>query len=138
MRVKKRLGLIKLIYLEFDPEKLYGDLKNIIDQIKKDIDELNLIKSSLLIFYRNRHQKEIREISKIINDMQESNLNNYKTEQTQQQIKLLKTFKGKVEEVENVKDFLLFKVLYNEAYGNDEEVGEFLYHINKFLQIFEK
>ena len=119
--VIKRLGLIKLIYADFDPETLYGDLKKKIDQIKKDINELNLIKSSLLIFYRNKHQKEIRDISKIINDMQEKNLNNYKAEKTQLAIKDLKNLKDKVEEVENVKDFLLFKVLYNEAYGNDQE-----------------
>ena len=57
--VIKRLGLINLNYTDFDPETIYEALKKTIVQNKKDIDELNLIKSSLLIFYRNSSQKEI-------------------------------------------------------------------------------
>jgi hypothetical protein len=135
-QVKKRLGLINLIYTDFDPETEYEKLIEEIKRKKDDIDELNLIKNSLLIFYRNTYQEEIREISNIINDMQTNNLKNYKAEGTKTKIKKLKIHKDKVEEVESVKDFLLFKLLYNDALGSDQE-KRFKVAIQKLTEIKE-
>ena len=116
-----KLGLIKIILSDFGPEEEYSKLKEIIEKIKNDIDELSLIKNSLLIFHRNKYQREIRDISNLIKDMQEKNLKNYKAEATQESIKNIMDLKPTVENVKKVKDILLFKVLYDEAYGNDQE-----------------
>jgi hypothetical protein len=119
--VIKRLGLIKIILENFEPEKVYEDLKKRIKQISNDISELSLIKNSLLIFHRNKYQKEIKEISNIIKDMKDKNLKNYKNEKLQSSIRNLKSKQNIVDQVKKVKDFLLFKVLYDEAIGNDQE-----------------
>ena len=36
----EELGLIRIIYKDFDPIKKYNELKKTIEQIKKNIDEL--------------------------------------------------------------------------------------------------
>ena len=51
---------------DFDAEEFYENYQKIFKNIKNDINELNLIKNSLLIFHRKRFQKEIKEISDII------------------------------------------------------------------------
>ena len=117
----KKLGLIKIILEEFNPEKKYIELKKQNKQIKIDINELNSIRNSLLIFHRNKYQNEIRNISNILNDLEEKNLLYYNSEQKKESIQGLKNLNDIVEQVKKVKDFKLFKILYDEAYGNDQE-----------------
>ena len=119
-QVIKRLGLINIILPDFDSHKEYVRLKETIERIKEDIFELSFIKNSLLIFFRNKHKNEIRNIIIIIKELQESSINNYKSEKTKEGIKNIKRLKDIAEDVEKVKDFLLFKVLYDEAHGSDE------------------
>ena len=120
--VIKRLKLIKIFFAEFEPEKEYKDLKKLIEQIKKDIKELSIIKNSLSIFLKNKYLNEIRKMSEIINIIEEKNINYYKSENTIETIKKLKYFKNISEEINNVKDFLLFKALYNDSYENNQEM----------------
>ena len=121
-QVIKRLNLISVIYEGFEPEKQFKNLKKEIEELQKDIKELELIKRSLLIFFRIWFQNEIKDISNIIKDMQETNLKNYKSEKTQEKIKKLKELGNEyVKDVENVKDFSLFEVIYDETYGADQE-----------------
>jgi len=115
------LEIIKLIIFDFDPETKYIELKKYIERIKEDIKELNSIKSSLLIFHRKTYNEVIKNISININDMKIKDLNYYKSESTQLIIKDLKSHNVTATYVEKVKDFLLFKVLYNEAFGIDQE-----------------
>ena len=58
----KRLQLIKLILKDFNPEQYFYNLNNSFEEIKKDINDLIFIKNSLLIFGKNRFQKEILKI----------------------------------------------------------------------------
>ena len=138
--VKKRLALINLIISDYDPETKYNDLQKIIERIHSDIKELNSIKCSLLIFHRNTYKDKIRDITNIINDIQTKNLENYKAENTQLAIKELKKLKNTYEDIEKVKDFLLFKVLYNEAYGDDQEkrFNEALNQLKEINDLFSK
>ena len=78
--VIKRLGLIKLIFEDYNPEEKYNNLKIIVEEIKKDIKDLTFIRDSLLIFHKNKFQKEIKIIEKI-KDIKENNLNNYKSKE---------------------------------------------------------
>ena len=139
-KVKKRLGLIKLYDISFDPETQYENLKQINEKIKTDIQELNSIKSTLLTFYRNRYQKEIRDIIDVINNIKFNTLKNYKDERTQLKISELKRLRPIVEVAENLKDFLFFKVLYNEAYGYDEEkrFNSALQKLYEIKELFER
>ena len=136
----KRLGLLKLILRDFKPEQKYIELKKKMDQIKIDIKELVSIKNSLLIFHRNRHQNDINDISIIIKELQEKNLNFYNSEKTKEIIQKLKQFNNIVEQIKIVKDFILFKVLFDEAYGNDQEkrFKEAIKKLDDIKDLFEK
>ena len=119
--VIKRLSLITLILKEYDIEELYNKLQKQIEQINKDINELSSIKNSLLIFHRKRYQTENSDIAIIIKEMQDKNLKNYNNEKTQAKIANLKKLNIVVKDVEKVKKLLLFRVLYDEALGSDQE-----------------
>ena len=70
-QVIQRLKLINIILSCFDPFKIYMELKESFKKIKNITTKLNSIKNSLLIFHSIRFQKEIKEISNLINDIQE-------------------------------------------------------------------
>ena len=138
--VKERLSLIKIILGDYEPETEYTDLKKKIALIKNDISELNSIKNALLIFHRNSFKKEINDISNIVKDLNEKNLNNYKIPTVQESIKNLKRFQTTEKEIIKVKDFLLFKVLYDEALGNNQEkrFDEATKKLKEIEALFEK
>ena len=119
-QVIKRLRLINIILSNFSPEGKYVDLKKTFEQIKEVIKELGMIKNSLSIFHRNSYQKEIRDISIIIRDIEEKNICNYKSERIKKRIQNFMELKFIVEQVEKVKDFILFKVLYDETNVKDD------------------
>ena len=117
-QVIQRLKLINIILSCFDPFKIYMELKERIKKIKNIITKLNSIKNSLLIFHSIRFQKEIKEISNLINDIQENNLIYFYSYEKEEKIDSLMPI---VDKVEKVKDFLLFEVLYDETFGSDQE-----------------
>ena len=123
--VIKRLGLIKIIYPEYEPEYRYNELKRTIKKINNDIEELSFIQNSFSKFHSEIYKSKIKEISYIITDIVAHNLNNYKAEETQAKIRLLKELMSTAEKVEKVKDFLLFEVLYDAAYGIDQQERRF-------------
>ena len=118
--VIKKLGLIKIILRYFNPEEYYNDLIKIIGNIKSDIDDLTYIKKSLQIFHRDKYRKEMNEIVETIKYIQEKSIINYKTQKIQEAIQRLKKLKAIADQVNEYKDFLFFKVIYDEVYGNDE------------------
>ena len=138
--VKKRLGLIQIIFRNFDPEYVYSELKNMKEAIKKEINELIFIKNSLLIFHRHIYQYEIRRILDIIRDIKENDLKYYKSEKIQELIQNIKKLKHVAEEVSKVKDFIFFKVLYDESLGNDQEkrFNEALKKLDDIKNLFDK
>ena len=119
--VIKRLGLIKIIYPEYEPEYRYNELKKTIMKIKFDIKDLSFIQNSLSKFHSEIYKSKIREISEIIKDIQENNLNYYKAEKTQVKIEHLKEIMNTAKYIEKVKDFILFEVLYDAEYGINQE-----------------
>ena len=117
----KKLGFIKIILRYFNPEEYYKDLKKIIEDINRDINDLTYIKDLIQIFHRVKYRKEIKTLVEIIKDLQEKSIKNYKTQKLHESIKPLKELKTTADQVKQYKDFLFFKVLYDEAYGNDQE-----------------
>ena len=117
----KRLKLINIIMNDFVPEQKYIMLKKILEEIKAIIKKISWIKNSLLIFHRIKFQIEIRDMINIIKDIPEKSLNNFKDPKTKEKINNLMKLETTATNVEKVKDFLLFKVLYDEVNGNDQE-----------------
>ena len=127
----KRLGLIKLILKDFEPKKKYIKLKIQIEKIQININEFISIKNCLSKFHNNKYQDEIRNISNIINDLKENTLRYFfEIEKKKELIHDFNKLNEIAEQVKKVKDFMLFKILYDEEYGNDQE--------KRFNQAFKK
>ena len=119
--VIKKLGLIKIILNYFNPSQFYQDLIKLIEENKKDVNNLTYIKNSLQIFHREKYRKEIKTISRVIKELTEKSIKNYKTQKMQATIQALKNLKSTADQVEKYKDFLFFKVLYDNEHGNDQD-----------------
>jgi hypothetical protein len=116
--VKRRLELIKLHLDIFEPENCYIRLKRILDSINNDIKVLSDIKTSLSIFQREIYQNEIGNMVKMIYELKFIKIKDYNINIYTDYIEKLKSFEAIAKQVDSVKDFLLFKVLYENAKGN--------------------
>ena len=119
--VIKRLKLIKMIIDKYNPEEIYHDLKQMIKGINENINELNRIRKLLLIFHNNIYFKDIINITNIIKDINEKTIQSYKNEKTKSGMQEIKKHKTLCDLVESVKDFMLFKFIYDEALGINQE-----------------
>ena len=110
-----------MVLKEYDPIKAYGQLKKIINEINEKFNMLNFIKDSLVIFHKNKLIKVIQEIANIINDIETKPINEYKTEAMKNSInKILKKYESLCDKIKKVKDFLLFKKIFENAQGKDQ------------------
>ena len=116
----KRLGLIKMIFEDYEPEKVFNERNENIKEINNKINQLRSIKDSLFIFHRNSYIKEITKITKIIENIQKESIKNYKKDNVQNEIESLKELRQVYGEVNSVKSLLLFKIIYDEEFENDQ------------------
>ena len=110
-----------MIINEYNPKVVYGSLIKIIGEINKNIDELTKIKNLILIFHNSIYLKQINNITNIIKDINEKTLKSYKNQTTRTEIDEINKHKALCSQVEEVKDFMLFKVIYDEALGINQE-----------------
>ena len=119
--VIKRLQLIKIILKEYNPENVYKEKKQQIAEINNDINELNYIKNSLSIFHRYKYLEVIKEITNTIKKLKEYSIKNYKSLEIKDIIINSKIeYKPICLQVDLVKDFILFNVIYDETTRNDQ------------------
>ena len=119
--VKEKLGLITLIIKEYVPITKYAEYKKIIDKINEKVEKLNNIKDSLIIFHKNLYIEDIKKITNIINDIENSIVLRFKKEEIKKSIEELENkYTTKCEEINKVKDFLLFKKIFENATGKDQ------------------
>ena len=105
----------------FDSENAYNTLKNILDSIKKDIQELTRIKKSLSIFQKERYLIEIRNMVDNINKLESIKIKEYNSDTFASPLSNLKNLATTANKVDLVKDFLLFKVIYENTKGKNQE-----------------
>jgi hypothetical protein len=121
--IKKRLRLIKLIMGNFEPQNSYNKLKKTLDDIKSDIVALSNIKKSLSIFQRETFRENIRQMVEFINKLETIKIKDYNNDKITAPIKQLKEdFEKRAKDVDLVQDFLLFKVIYDNAKGKNQDI----------------
>jgi len=117
-----KLALIKIILPKYDPIEKYGNYIKIITDINNKIKELNYFRNLIIIFHKNTFNNEIRNITNIINNIETKTIKEFNVDKTQQDIKeLTKKLKTTCDEINRVKDFLLFKKIFEKAKGKDQE-----------------
>ena len=138
--VKEKLGLISLV-LKYSPVEKYSEYKKIIIEINKKVVKLIFIKDSLLIFHKNKFIKDIQSITSIINDIENSPIINFKNEEKKKEIDaFLIKHDTLCQQINQVKDFLLFKKIFENAQGKDQ-LERFEYANRKLISLkasFEK
>ena len=121
--IKKRLGLIKLKMGNFEPQNAYDKLQKTLNNIKSDIIALSNIKKSLSIFQRETFREQIRQMVEFINKLETIKIKDYNNDKIMDPIKKLKEeFSKKAKDVDLVQDFLLFKVIYDNAKGKNQDI----------------
>ena len=133
-KVIKKLILMKISYFDFEPEKEYWKLKKIFEDINGYINNLTYIKDSLIIFHYKYYQNEIKSISEIIRKLKNGKIKENISQEIRDKIEYLNKFKMISDQVNRVKDFLFFKVLYNSTNGKNQE-EHFQISINKLENI---
>ena len=114
--VIKRLGLIKIIFSDYNPEEVYNEQKKRIKEINKNIDELTEIKNSISIYHKDVYLREIKLITDFIQDLNEISWNSF--EKKRKRIDLLKQkLRHICDTIDSVKDFIIFKVIYDDSLG---------------------
>ena len=118
--VIKRLSLLRIILNDFNPEEKHIELRKKLEEIKMDIKELTYIKNNLIIYFPFKYKEYINQIKDKINRFEDVNIKDYKSIEIRDSLQIEK-FKSIADTINKVKDFLLFKVIYENANGNDEE-----------------
>ena len=105
---------------QYDPIIKYSEYKMIIENINEKLEKLTFIKDSLMIYHKNLYNKDIQAITSIINEIENNPVINIKNEEMQHKIKEMQYHECLCHEIKRVKDFLLFKKIYENAQGNCE------------------
>ena len=136
-----KLGLIKLIIPEFDPHTKYDELKFFIARINEKIERLMNIKNSLVIYHRNRYRNEINKIVTIIDELETKPIREIQKETMKTSIESLLRLTSISNEINKVKYFLFFNVIYNLNYQVNDENDRFndaLKRLNEIKDLFWK
>ena len=120
--VIQKLALIKIILPKYDPLENYGKYIKLITDINKKIQDLKYIKNSLIIFHKNTFSEQIKKLTNIINDIETKTIKEFNVDKIQQDITKLFELKTQCDEINKVKDFLLFKKIFEKTKGRDQEV----------------
>ena len=120
--VIRRLNLLRIVFYIFDPRLAYDRLKIILDSINRDIDVLTHIKDSLSIFHKNKYEREIKELTSYITILEQIRIKEYNDDRIIDSIRKLKNLGPIANQVDLVKDFLFFKVIYEKTQGENQEI----------------
>ena len=118
--VEEKLSLITLVLGTYNAKLKYLEYKGIIDKINEKVEKLIFIKDSLIIFHKNKFFKDIQKISDTINDIENNSIINFRNEEMKKTIKDLEQHETLCNDINLVKDFLLFKKIFENAQGKDQ------------------
>ena len=73
-----------------------------------------------MIFHRNLYNEDIKKITNILDEIENSSIQKFKMEETRKTIESLEGHMPLCEEIKKVKDFLLFKKIFDNAQGKNQ------------------
>ena len=122
--IEKRLSLINLIYENYKPGEVLSNLKEKIKNINKNMEILKVTKDNIMLYYKEREKDLIKELIKIIKDSENQKINEYNEGgRLYELIKKCNGLEKKIKEIEEVKGFLLFNIIYEMNSGANEETN---------------
>ena len=151
--IRQRLSLINIILkLGYDPNEKFKTLKNDYKEMSKDIDDLIFIRDNIIKYFKDTYKDIIKNLIDYTKAQEKININQYKKGEVGDLIKLCSDndLKNKADNVNEVKNFLLFKVIYeinpkkddisdfNEAYKKYKSIGKFLNEKSDVNKLYEE
>ena len=118
--VIEKLGLITLIISDYDPIKKFEEYKSNIYFINEKVKKLIYIKDSLMIFHRKIYIKDIQAIIILIDEIENAPIRNFKYGQMRESIEHFLMYDYLCQEINMVKDFILFKTIFKNEHGRDQ------------------
>ena len=118
--VKDKLLLIARIIPKYDPIEIFKEYKCTLDKINETIEKLKFIKDSLMIFHGNFYREDIKKIKIILNEIGDAPIHKFYTDKTRSSIETLLNFLPLCDEINKVKNFLLFKKIFINTRGRDQ------------------
>jgi len=118
--VVEKLSLISLLLNKYNPDIKYREYKKTIDDINEKLDKLIYIKDSLMIFHKTQFFNVINDITKLINEIENKAIINFKSEDMKEAIKEFEKYDELCRNINLVKDFLLFKKIFEKSQGKDQ------------------
>lgn len=85
-----------------------------------------------MIFHRNLYNEDIRKITIILDEIENNPIQKFNAEETRKSIESLEKHSSLCDEIKKVKDFLLFKKIFENAQGKDQAAR--FYDANKKLK----
>ena len=98
-----------MVLVQYEPIEKYRQFKRNIDIINENINKLNFIKDSLVIFHKNKYIKVIQDIENITNSIENKSIFEFRTEKMHKKIDNLLKYKFLCYEINKLKDSLLLK-----------------------------
>ena len=134
--INKRLCLIKIILEGFDPNKKYNELKNNFKKINDDIKFLEKITDNIIVYFKETYQELLKKLIEVIKNNDNKEIKNFKEGRIKGLLEECEKLEKTADKIENVKDFLLFQVIYEMNAGNDEHKN-FKFAFDKLEEIGE-
>ena len=116
-----KLELISLVLTNYNSEKKYEEYKEEINNINEKLDKLNETQELLLIFHKNKYKDDINGINKLIGRIENNTIIDFKKDERQKEIQyFFDKHNILCDDIKKVKDFLLFKKIFENARGSDQ------------------
>jgi len=119
--ILQRLKLIKIIYDTFNPDEEYPKIKKHNEEINQYINKLNYIKENIIIYYKETYQQQIKHLIYIIKDNKNKRIIDYKGAKLKDPLIDNAKLEEKANEINKLKNFLLFNIIYEMNATKDED-----------------
>ena len=119
----QRLSLINIILETFNPSEEYIKLKKKNEEINAYIGKLKYINENIIIYFKETYQDKIKQLIDTIKDNQNKKIKEYKGGKIKVLVEDTTKLEEKADVIKNVKNFLLFNVIYEMNSGKDEEAN---------------
>ena len=120
--IVKKLGLIKIVLDEYNAEQIYENLTERINKMNEIINRLNFIKKSISIFHKVKFKEQIDQIGKIIKDIEDKPIDEFDSQKMRDSINdFEKNFGGLAKRIDDVKNLLIFKIIFGGTKGDEEK-----------------
>ena len=119
--ILQRLKLIKIIYDTFNPQVEYPKIKKHNEEINQYINKLNYIKENIIIYYKETYQQQIKHLIDIIKDNKNKRIIDYKGAKLKDPLIDNAKLEEKANEINKLKHFLLFNIIYEMNATKDED-----------------